>query len=301
MSIISRNNINALLQPGLDLIIGVETKSYNNQYKKLFETRRSKRAYETQVEMKPTGAATLVSEGEAVTFDNTEQLFTTTFQHVKVGLGTLFTKEAIEDNLYDAEFPRVGKQLANSTTQVIESLGADIYNNADDVNLLRLADGQPFASTAHPTAAGVTYSNTFPINVTLNETSLEDAIIAINNLRDGAGSLEPFKAKKLCVNPRLEYQAVRLLDSTHRVGTNNNDINAINKLSSIPEGTETFNYFTRDNLWVILTDADGRYHFERQPLEMMSDTDPKTGNLTIVTNWRGSFGISNARTAFVAF
>jgi hypothetical protein len=155
-------------------------------------------------------------------------------------------------------------------------------------------DGVPLFSTQHPLVSGGTNSNTQATPADLNETSLEAAVIQIAQWTDERSLLIAAKPKKLVVPPALQFVATRLLETQLRVGTADNDINAIVNNGSIPDGYTVNNYLTDPNAYFLTTDVpNGMKHFVRSPLSNSMDGDFDTGNVRYKSRERYSFGWSD--------
>jgi hypothetical protein len=155
-------------------------------------------------------------------------------------------------------------------------------------------DGQPLFSASHPLVSGGTNSNIPATAADLNETSLEAAVIQISLWTDERSLLIAAKPRKLIVPPALQFVATRLLETELRVGTNDNDINALKNNGSIPEGYTINHFLTDTNAWFLTTDVpNGMKHFERVPLQNSMDGDFDTGNVRYKSRERYSFGWSD--------
>jgi hypothetical protein len=155
-------------------------------------------------------------------------------------------------------------------------------------------DGQPLFSASHPLVSGGTNSNIPSTPADLNETSLENAVIQIAQWTDERGLLIAAKPKKLIIPVQLQFVATRLLETELRVGTNDNDINAIKNNGSIPGGYTVNHYLTDPNAWFLTTDVpNGMKHFVRTPLANSMDGDFDTGNVRYKSRERYSFGWSD--------
>jgi phage major head subunit gpT-like protein len=155
-------------------------------------------------------------------------------------------------------------------------------------------DGVALFSTQHPLVSGGVNSNTPSTQADLNETSLENAVIQIAAWTDERGLLIAAKPKKLVIPPALQFVATRLLETELRVGTADNDINAIKNNGSIPEGYTVNNFLTDTNAWFLTTDVpNGLKHFVRTPMSTGMDGDFDTGNVRYKARERYSFGYSD--------
>jgi phage major head subunit gpT-like protein len=293
---INTTAIQSLLRPGLAAVFG-DYPSYPSQWSEIFEVYESDKASEIEVEMKMLGLAQLRPEGSPTAVDSMGERIKTTYTHRYVGLSFQITRQAIMDNLYKTKFPLMVKALKKSMAQTKEILGASILNNGFLANF-PIGDGQPLFSTQHPIDGGVV-SNTPGVNTDLNEASLESAIIAVQQFKDQAGLITMTKPLKLIVPPQLQYTAERLLASSYRTGTNNNDVNAMYNLSSVPQGARVNQYLTSPSSWFLLTDAtDSFKHYIREKIETDVYSSFSTDDLMCKAIERYSFGVSNFRGAY---
>jgi hypothetical protein len=295
---INTSAIQSLLRPGLAAVFG-DYPQYPSQWSEIFERHSSDKAVEIEVEVKLLGLASIKAEGASVAYDNMGQRYITNYVHRYTAVGFIITRQAIMDNLYKTRFPLQAKALRNSMAQTKETLGAAVLNNGFDTNY-PIGDGQPVFSTAHPIDGG-TVANTFTVQSQLNETSLQDAIVAIQRFRDAANLRVMTKPTKLIVPAELQWTAERLLKSEYRTDTANNDISAIYSMSAVPQGHRVNMFLTDTNAWYLMTDApNGFKHYERERLETDVYTDFDTDNLKAKAVERYSFGVSNFRGAFAS-
>ena len=286
--------IRDLLLPGLNKVFG-NYKTYPLMWKDVYGApSKSDMAYERDVEMAMLPLAQLYGEGASIAYADMGERNVTTYQHLKLGLGFVITEDAIRDNLYKSQFMPNANALRRSIEQAQEIYAMAPFNNAIDPTVPG-ADGQPLLSASHPLDVG-SYANTGTVAQELNETSLQDAIVLAQRQRDAAGIAINVRPRKLLVGPELEFTAIRLLGSDRRVGTADNDTNAIKDGHFIPEGYTTNIFLTNRKSWFLLTDADNGFRaFERYPLETDMFTDFDTANLKVKATWRGSWGYSNPR------
>ena len=295
---ISRSQLLKELLPGLNALFGLEYARYNEEHKELYEIESSERSFEEETKLSGFSAAPVKSEGAAIAYDNAQEAWTTRYSHETIALGFSITEEAIEDNLYDSLSARYTKALARGMAYTKQVKGASVLNNGFSSSYTG-GDGVALFSTAHPLVAGTTNSNTFSTQADLNETSLEAAVIQIAAWTDERSLLIAAKPKKLVVPPSLMFVATRLLETKLRVGTNNNDISAINNNGTIPEGYTVNHFLTDTNAWFLLTDVpNGLKHFVRTPLQNSMDGDFDTGNVRYKSRERYSFGWSDPLGAF---
>ena len=290
---ISRAQLLKELLPGLNALFGLEYKRYGEEHKEIYETEKSERSFEEETKLSGFSAAPVKNEGSAIAYDNAQEAFTARYNHETIALGFSLTEEAIEDNLYDSLSARYTKALARAMAYTKQVKAAAVINNGFNSTYVG-GDGQSLFSTSHSLVSGGTNSNTAATPVDLNETSLEAAVIQIAAWTDERGLLIAAKPKKLVIPPALMFVATRLLETKLRVGTNNNDISAINNNGTIPEGYTVNHFLTDTNAWFLLTDVpNGLKHFERTPLQNSMDGDFDTGNVRYKSRERYSFGWSD--------
>jgi len=290
---ISRSQLLKELLPGLNALFGLEYARYGEEHKELYEIESSERSFEEETKLSGFSAAPVKSEGAAIAYDNAQEAWTTRYSHETIALGFSITEEAIEDNLYDSLSARYTKALARGMAYTKQVKAASVLNNGFSSSYLG-GDGVALFSTAHPLVSGGTNSNTASTQVDLNETSLEAAVIQIAAWTDERSLLIAAKPRKLVVPPALMFVATRLLETKLRVGTNNNDISAINNNGTIPEGYSVNHFLTDVNAWFLLTDVpNGLKHFVRTPLQNSMDGDFDTGNVRYKSRERYSFGWSD--------
>ena len=290
---ISRAQLLKELLPGLNALFGLEYARYGEEHKEIYETEKSERSFEEETKLSGFSAAPVKPEGTALSYDNAQEAFTARYNHETIALGFSITEEAIEDNLYDSLSARYTKGLARAMAYTKQVKAAAVLNNGFNATIVG-GDGQPLFSTAHPLISGGTNANTPSTPADLNETSLENAVIQIAAWTDERGLLIAARPKKLIVPPALMFVATRLLETELRVGTNNNDINALKNNGSIPEGYTVNHFLTAPNAWFLTTDVpNGMKHFERVPLQNSMDGDFDTGNVRYKSRERYSFGYSD--------
>lgn len=290
---INTGSIVNLLRPGLAAVFG-DYPMYPSEWKELFESNTSDKAIEIEVEMKLLGVAAIKAEGAPTQFQDMGQRIVTTYFHRYTSIGFIITRAAMKDNLYQSRFPLQAKALKNSMNQAKEILGAAVLNNGFSSSYPG-GDAVALFSTAHP-IDGATYANTPSVQVDLNETSLQSAIETIQTFKDQAGLITATKPTKMIVPVQNQWTADRLLNSQFRIGTANNDVNAIVNTSAIPQGYRVNHFLTDTNAWFVKTDApDGLKFYEREALETSVFTDFTTDNLLAKAVERYSFGWSNPR------
>ena len=290
---ISRAQLLKELLPGLNALFGMEYARYGEEHKEIYETETSERSFEEETKLSGFSAAPVKNEGSAIAYDNAQEAWTTRYNHETIALGFSITEEAIEDNLYDSLSARYTKGLARAMAYTKQVKSAATINNGFSAAYPG-GDGVALFSTAHPLVSGGTNSNRPATAADLNETSLENAVIQIAAWTDERGLLIAAKPKKLIVPPALQFVATRLLETNLRVGTADNDINALKNNGSIPEGYTINHYLTDTNGWYLTTDVpNGMKHFVRSPLANSMDGDFDTGNVRYKARERYSFGWSD--------
>jgi hypothetical protein len=295
---ISRGQLVKELEPGLNALFGLEYKRYENQHAEIYTTESSDRAFEEEVMLSGFAQAQTKSEGSGVVFDNAQETFTARYTHETVALAFAITEEAIEDNLYDRLASRYTKALARSmanTKQVkaVQPLinGFGSFQSGDNVSLF---------NASHPTIAG-TVSNTLAVAADLNETSLEQSLIDIAAMTDERGLKIASRGVKMIIPSELQFTAERLMKSQGRVGTADNDINAIVSMGMVPQGYRVNNFLTDPDAFYILTDVpNGMKYFDRASIKTAMEGDFDTGNVRYKARERYSFGVSDYRGIFAS-
>jgi hypothetical protein len=295
---ISRAQLAKELEPGLNALFGMEYDRYENEHSEIYETETSDRAFEEEVMLVGFGNAPTKSEGSGVSFDSANEAYTARYTHETIALAFALTEEAIEDNLYDRLGARYTRALARSMAHTKQVKSASTLNNAFDSSFTG-GDGKELCATDHPLAMGGTFSNELSTAADLNETSLENALIDISQFVDERNMIIALRGMKLIVPPALKFIADRLMSSTQRPGTADNDVNAINNMGMLPDGVVVNHFLTDTDAFFIKTDApNGFKMFERSPLATSMEADFDTGNMRFKARERYSFGFSDPRCVF---
>ena len=295
---ISRAQLLKELLPGLNALFGLEYKRYSEEHKEIFETETSERSFEEETKLSGFSAAPVKAEGAAMSYDNAQEAWTARYVHETIAMGFSITEEAIEDNLYDSLSSRYTKALARAMAYTKQVKAANILNQGFTGGPT-YGDGKVLFATDHPLISGGTNSNRPTVGADLNETSLEAAVIQIAGWTDERGLLIAAKPRKLIVPPQLQFVATRILETEQRVGTADNDINALKNNGSIPEGYAVNHWLTDPNAWFLITDVpNGLKHFVRAPMKTGMDMDFDTGNSRYKARQRYSFGVSDPLGAF---
>ena len=294
---ISRAQLVKELEPGLNALFGLEYKNYADEWNEIFETETSDRAFEEEVMLAGFSNAAVKPEGSGVDYDDAQETFTARYTNETIALAFAITEEAIEDNLYDRLASRYTKALARSMASTKNIKGAAVLNNAFDSNFAG-GDGKELCADDHPTLAG-SFSNELATPAELNETSLEQSLIDIAAFTDERGLKIAAQGTKLVIPSALQFTADRLMNSAGRVGTADNDINAIRNMGMIPQGYTVNHYLTSAKKFFILTDVpNGLKHFNRSPIKTSMEGDFDTGNVRYKARERYVFGFSDPRGIF---
>jgi hypothetical protein len=295
---ISRQQLAKELEPGLNALFGLEYARYENEHAEIYTTETSDRAFEEEVMLSGFANAPTKAEGAAVTFDQANEAFTARYSHETVALAFAITEEAIEDNLYDRLAGRYTRALARSMSHTKQVKAAQVLNQAQVTTVLG-GDGVSLINASHPLANGGTFSNVLATAADLNETSLEQILIDIAGFVDERGLRIAAQGRKMIIPKELQFTAERILKSPLRVGTADNDINAMANMGMLPEGYRVNHFLTDTDSFFILTDVpNGFKHFERAPIRTAIEGDFDTGNVRFKARERYSFGFSDPRCVF---
>ena len=295
---ITRGQLLKELEPGLNALFGLEYDRYDNEHAEIFDTESSDRAFEEEVMLSAFGQAPVKDEGSAIAYDSANEAWTARYTHETIALAFAITEEAVEDNLYDRLSSRYTKALARSMANTKQVKAASILNNAFSSSYVG-GDGKELCATDHPTVGGGNLRNELSIPADLNETSLEQSLIDIAAFIDERGLKIALQGRKLIVPPELQFVAERLMVSNLRVGTADNDVNAIKSMGVLPQGYVVNHFLTDPDAFFIKTDSpNGMKHFVRSPVSTKMEGDFETGNVRYKARERYSFGWSDPRAIF---
>jgi hypothetical protein len=295
---ISRSQLVKELEPGLNALFGLEYNRYENQHAEIFATESSDRAFEEEVMLSGFGSAPIKQEGASVVYDQAQETFTARYTHQTIALAFSITEEAIEDNLYDRLAARYTRALARSMSNTKQVKAAQVLNQAQFTAVVG-GDGVSLINASHPLATGGTFSNVLATAADLNETSLEQSLIDIASFVDERGLKIALSGRKMIIPKELQFTAERLMKSPQRVGTADNDINAIVNMGMVPEGYRINNFLTDTDSFFLLTDVpNGLKMFVRSPIKTAMEGDFETGNVRFKARERYSFGFSDPRCIF---
>lgn len=289
---ISRAQMLKELLPGLNALFGLEYEKYEDEHETIYETETSERSFEEEVKLSGFGSAPVKAEGSAISYDSAQESFTARYNHETIAMGFSITEEAMEDNLYDSLSARYTKALARSMANTKQVKAANLLNNG--FTTFNSGDSVTLFNANHPLVNGGVNANRPAVAADLNETSLENAIIEIAAFTDERGLLIASRPTRLIVPPALMFTAERLLETTQRTATADNDINAIRNMGSITGGYAVNHYLTDNNAFFLITDVpNGMKHFQRTAMETSMDGDFDTGNVRYKARERYSFGVSD--------
>ena len=295
---ISRQQLAKELEPGLNALFGLEYKNYENQHTEIFDIENSDRAFEEEVMLSGFANAAVKAEGAAVTFDNANETFTSRYTHETVALAFAITEEAVEDNLYDSIARRYTKALARSMANTKQIKAANVLNNGFSSSFPG-GDGKELFATDHPTVSAGDLKNELSTSADLSETSLEQAMIDIAAFKDERGLKIAARGLKLIIPSELQFTAERILKSPARVGTADNDLNALASKGMLPQGYVVNNFLTDTDAFFIKTDVpNGLKMFNRAAIKTAMEGDFDTGNMRYKARERYSFGFSDWRGMF---
>jgi len=295
--VISRMQLVKELEPGLNALFGLEYDRYENQDKEIFDTESSDRAFEEEVMLGGFADAAVKPEGQGVTYEDAQETYTARYTHETIALAFSLTEEAVEDNLYDKISTRYTKALARSMANTKQVKASNVLNRGFNSSYLG-GDGKELLATDHPTLSG-DQKNELSTAADINETSLEQALIDIASMKDERGLKIALRGMKLIIPVNLQFVVERLLKSPGRVGTADNDINALKTMGMVPQGYVVNNFLTDTDAWFLKTDApNGMKHFTRAPIRTAMEGDFDTGNVRYKARERYSFGWSDWRGIF---
>lgn len=298
--IITSSSFAKALFPGVSNWWGKAYAEYITQYTDLFDTYKSRRSYEEEVQITSFGLARVKPEAQAIQYDDESQAFITRYSHTVYALGFIITREMVEDDLYDVVGQRRAKGLAFSMRQTKEVVGANVYNRAFNSSYVG-GDGVSLINSAHPNFAGGTQSNTLAVASDLSEAALEQACIDIQAWTNDRGLRIAVMPQSLHIPRELQFEAERILASPYRVGTANNDVNALYKMGKFSNGGMVNQYFTDQNAWFIRTNVqDGLKHYMRRGAEFSIDNDFDTENAKYKATERYSFGWTDWRSLYAS-
>ena len=272
-----------------------------DEYKKIFtEETGTPRAYHEEVVLYGMGAAPVLPDGQAVTYDEGGQLYVKRYTYDVYGLAFALTKVLVEDGDHIRVGSTMSKHLAQAMDETLETVTANHLNRAFTSGY-NGGDGVQLVSASHPVVGGV-QSNVLT-SAALSQTSLEQALIQIRQAQDSRGKRIRLTPKQLVVHPSNMLTAEVLLKSVLRTGTNNNDINPVKTTTSLSDAV-VISRLTSPTAWFVQTDArDGLKVLWRRKLEKAMEGDFETDSVRYKstmrfgsgwTDWRAVFGNAGA-------
>jgi hypothetical protein len=293
---ISRAQLVKELEPGLNALFGLEYKRYDQEHKEIYAEESSDRAFEEEVMLSGFANADVKGEGQGVSYDEAQETFTARYTMETIALAFAITEEAMEDNLYDRLSSRYTKALARSMANAKQVKAVVPLNNGlPGVATFKTGDGVSLINASHPTVQG-TFSNTLSTAADLNETSLEQSLIDIAAFTDERGLKIAARGMKMVLHSNQQFTAERLMKSPGRVGTADNDINAVKNMGMLPQGFVVNHYLSDTDAFYIITDVpNGMKYFNRAPLKTSMEGDFDTGNVRYKARERYAFGASDPR------
>src|SRR5574343_562355 len=300
MSVINSSSFTKALWPGVNAWYGKAYSEYPVEYTKLFDTFKSRKAFEEDVGVSSFGLAVVKPEGSPIQYDSERQAYISRYNHVVYALGFVITREIVDDDQYDVVGQRKAQGLAFSMRQTKEIVAANVYNRAfnasyeggDGVSLVACG---ATTDTTHPLFAGGTWTNGPSTAVDLSEAALEQAHIDIEGCTIDRGLLIEVLPKRLIIPRQLMFEAKRILAPDGRPGTDTNDVNAMKAMGLVPEVVVN-HYLTDTDAWFLRTDVQhGMKHWERDADSFDTDNDFDTENAKFKARARYSFGWTDPR------
>lgn len=300
MALTNSGSFSKALWPGVNAWYGTAYDEFPVEWTDLFDKFTSRKAYEEDVGITAFGLAQIKPEGQAIAFDQENQAFITRYTHIAYALGFIVTQEAFEDDQYDVIAEKRARALAFSMRQTKENVAANVYNRAFNASFVG-GDTVSLINSAHPFAAGGTWSNTLQTNANISEAALEQATIDIARFTNDKGLKIQVMPESIILPPELMFEAERIVKSQYRVGTPNNDISALVSMGKFPKGIKINHYLTSTTAWYVRTNApDGMKYFERRADMFDEDNDWDTSNAKFKATARYSFGWTDPRSLYAA-
>ena len=267
-------------------------------WRDIYQIKTSDKKFERVMSVVGMGDIPEKPEGQPYTTDLIRPGYTKDFIHTEFGMAFEVTETALEDDQYD-QLAQHGRWLMTSARIVEEKRAALLFNNGFTTELS--PDGVAVFSTAHVLKGGGTARNILSSAADLSATSLEQAAIDVQNeTKDEAGHLlAPIKNLTLYVPPALEFAAERIIASTQRPGSADNDVNALKRRTwSIVVNP----YLSDADAWFVLATNKQNHGFcsyTRVPISMKAaQTDIRTGNRIYPIRFRRSWGVKMWQGAF---
>ena len=267
-------------------------------WRDIFSIKTSDRKFERV--MSVTGMQDVPEKGEGApyTTDLITPGWTKDFIHTEFGMMFEVTETALEDDQYD-QLSQYARWMMLSARIVEEKRAALLFNNGYTTELS--PDGVSVFNATHVLKSGAAGRNQLSTAADLSATSLEQALIDLQTeTKDEAGHLvAPISSLQLYIPPALEFVAERILKSTLRPGSADNDINALKRRTwSVVVNP----YLTDTDAWFVLAGNKSQHGFTsytRVPMSMKPrQIDSRTGNLLYPIRFRRSWGVKMWQGAF---
>ena len=292
MAVITRSAHPSNLWPGIKAMFGMAYNENPAEWSSVFKKGTSDKAYEKLVESTGFGLAPVKAEGGSIAFDTDSEGVTNVLTHVTYALGYIVTREELDDGQYAEVSGNRSNALGFSMRQTGEIVHANILNRAFNGSYV-YGDGVALCSDAHPTLAGNQDNNLTAAD--LSEAAVEDAVKVVRQATNSRGLKIAVKPKRLIVHTDDVFNATRIFKSDLRVGTANNDINALKVLGSIPEITP-MTHLTDNDAWFVQTDVpQGLQSLWRREVELSKDADFDTENAKAKAVMRFAAGFGDWR------
>lgn len=267
------------LEPGLNTVFGLDYRRYKEEWREFMDVETSAKAFEEDVLVSGFGIAPVKAEGASVQYDTAKEVWTARYVHETIALAFSITHEAIKDNLYGDLGAKYAKALARSLVHTKEVKAANVLNRGFNSSYTG-GDGKELFATDHPLDGGGTFQNELTTPADLSEAALEDACIDIHGFVDERGIPVSVMPRKLIIPRQLQFEAQRILYADLRVGTPDNDPNAIKDMGMFPEGFAVVRRLTDPDAWFIKTDCpDGLKHIKREGVQTATEAEFNTGNV----------------------
>lgn len=295
MALVTVGNFGKALWPGINKWYGKAYDEFPVEYTDLFDSFKSGKHYEEDVGVTSYGLAMVKAEAAPINYDSERQAFVTRYTHVEYALGFMISQVAYEDDQYSIIGERRAKGLAFSMRQTKEIVAANVYNRAFNASYT-FGDGSALCVTNHANFAGGTWANTIAVAADISEAALEQAVIDISKYTNDRGLKIAVMPETLIIPTDLQFEAERIMMTPYRVGTSDNDLNAIKSMGKFPGGIKVNHYLTDTDAWFIRTNTpDGMKYFSRVEDSFDQDNDFDTSNAKYKARARYSFGNTDPR------
>lgn len=295
MALITSGTFSKALWPGVNKWYGKAYDEFPVEWTDLFDKFTSRKAFEEDIGVSSFGLAAIKPEGQSVSYDTEQQAFITRYTHIVYALGFMVTREAMEDDQYDVVAEKRARGLAFSMRQTKEIVGANVFNRAFNASYTG-GDGKEMIATDHPNAVGGTWSNELATAANLSEAALEQAVIDMGKYTNDRGLRIAVMPKSLHIPVDLQFEAERILKSQYRIGTPNNDVNALVSMGKFPGGVKINHYFTSTTAWFLRTQVlDSLKYFARREDSFEEDNSFDNETAKFKASARYSFGWTDPR------